>query len=88
MLQKSSTLIGQLATVHICDWLTKVKQIYEQGMLIIGLIINGKNLEDNIPENNIIGTKLSKTANVVMRKMMTMIMLMMKIIFAPVVILI
>ena len=47
-----------------------------------------KNLEDNIPENNVIGTKLSKTANVVMRKMMTMIMLMMKIIFAPVVILI
>ena len=25
---KSSTLIGQLAKVHICDWLTKVKQIY------------------------------------------------------------
>ena len=32
MLQKLSTLIGQLATVHICDWLTKVKRIYEPGM--------------------------------------------------------
>ena len=36
MLQKSSTLIGQLATVHICDWLTKVKQIYEYGMGLRG----------------------------------------------------
>ena len=36
VLQKSSTLIGQLATgtVHICDWLTKVKQIYEPGMIL------------------------------------------------------
>ena len=31
--QKSSTLIGQLATVHICDWLTKVIQIYEPSCL-------------------------------------------------------
>ena len=29
MLQKSSTLIGQLATVHNCDWLTKDKRIYK-----------------------------------------------------------
>ena len=29
MLQKSSTLIGQLATVHNHDWLTKDKQIYK-----------------------------------------------------------
>ena len=33
MLQKLSTLIGQLGTVHICDWLTKVKKIYEPGMI-------------------------------------------------------
>ena len=32
VLQKSSTLLGQLATAHICDWLTKVKWIYESGM--------------------------------------------------------
>ena len=31
--KKSSILIGQLTTVHICNWLTKVKQIYEPGML-------------------------------------------------------
>ena len=30
VLQKLSTLIGQLATAHICDWLTKVK-FYEHG---------------------------------------------------------
>ena len=24
--------MGQLATVQICDWLTKVKQIYDHGM--------------------------------------------------------
>ena len=29
-----STLIGQLGTVHIRDWLTKVKQIYEHGMSV------------------------------------------------------
>ena len=29
VLKKSSTLIGQLATVHNCDWLTKDKQIYK-----------------------------------------------------------
>ena len=29
MLQKSSTLIGQLATVHNCDWLTKDQRIYK-----------------------------------------------------------
>ena len=29
VLQKSSTLIGQLATVHNCDWLTKDKRIYK-----------------------------------------------------------
>ena len=31
---KLSTLIGQLATVLICDLLTKVKQIYEPGMIL------------------------------------------------------
>ena len=35
MLQKLSTLIGQLATVHICDWLTKVKQIYDLSCLLV-----------------------------------------------------
>ena len=30
--QKLSTLLGQLATAYICDWLTKVKRIYEPGM--------------------------------------------------------
>ena len=34
VLKKSSTLIGQLATVHICDWLTKVEQIYEPSCLL------------------------------------------------------
>ena len=29
MLQKSSTPIGQLATVHVRDWLSKDKQIYK-----------------------------------------------------------
>ena len=29
VLQKLSTLIGQLATIHICDWLPKDKQIYK-----------------------------------------------------------
>jgi len=32
--QKLSTLIGQLATVHICDWLTKDKQIYKLSSII------------------------------------------------------
>ena len=32
--QKSSSLIGQLATVQICDWQTKDKQIYELSSLI------------------------------------------------------
>ena len=36
--QKSSTLIGQLATVHICDWLTKIAQIYEHGMAVTNLL--------------------------------------------------
>ena len=35
VLQKSSSLIGQLATIHICDWLTKVKQIYESSFLLV-----------------------------------------------------
>ena len=35
VLQKLSTLIGQLATVHINDWLTKVKQIYESSCLLV-----------------------------------------------------
>ena len=34
MLQKSSTLIGQLATVHNCDWLIKDKQIYKLSSII------------------------------------------------------
>ena len=34
VLQKSSTLIGQLATVHNCDWLTKEKQIYKLSSII------------------------------------------------------
>ena len=34
VLQKPSTLIGQLATVNICDWLTKVIRIYEHGISI------------------------------------------------------
>ena len=34
VLQKLSTLIGQLATVHICDWLTKDKQIYKLSSII------------------------------------------------------
>ena len=29
-----STLIGQLGIVHICDWLTKVEQIYEPSSLL------------------------------------------------------
>ena len=33
VLQKLRTLIGQLATVHICYWLTNVKQIYELSCL-------------------------------------------------------
>ena len=35
LLQKLSTLIGQLATIHICDWLTKVKRIYEPFCLLV-----------------------------------------------------
>ena len=35
VLQKTSTLIGKLATVHICDWLTKVQQIYEPSWLLV-----------------------------------------------------
>ena len=34
MLQKSSSLIGQLDPVRICDWLTKVKWIFEHGMIL------------------------------------------------------
>ena len=33
MLQKSSSLIDQLAIVHICDMLTNVKKIYEPSCL-------------------------------------------------------
>ena len=29
VLQNASTLFGQLGTLHICDWLIEVKQIYE-----------------------------------------------------------
>ena len=35
MLQKSSTLIGQLVIVHICDWLTKFKRVYEPSSLLV-----------------------------------------------------
>ena len=35
VLQKPSTLIGKWATVHICDWLTKVKQINEPSYLLV-----------------------------------------------------
>ena len=38
MLQKLSTLISQQATVHIYDWLTKVKQIYESSCLLVHAI--------------------------------------------------
>ena len=38
VIQKSSTLIGQQATVHIYDWLTKVKQIYESSFLLVHAI--------------------------------------------------
>ena len=33
-LQKSSSLIGHLTTVCICEWLTKVKQIYDPSFLL------------------------------------------------------
>ena len=33
MLQKSNTLIGQLTTVHICDWLTKISYLRTIGIL-------------------------------------------------------
>ena len=42
MLQKSSTLIGQLATVHNCDWLTKDKQIYKLSSISPWVFRNGK----------------------------------------------
>ena len=32
--KKLSTLFGQLTTVHICDWLIKVKQVYEPSFLL------------------------------------------------------
>ena len=32
--QNTSTLICQLGTVHICDWLTKFKHIYEPSCLL------------------------------------------------------
>ena len=35
MLQKLNILIGKLATVHIFDWLKKVKQIYELFCLLV-----------------------------------------------------
>ena len=35
MLQKSSTLIGQRFIVHICDWLTKFKRVYEPSSLLV-----------------------------------------------------
>ena len=35
VIQKLSTLISQQATVHIYDWLTKVKQIYEPFCLLV-----------------------------------------------------
>ena len=35
VLKKSSTIIGQLATVHICDRLTKVNQIHEPSYLLV-----------------------------------------------------
>ena len=38
VIQKLSTLISQQATVHIYDWLTKVKQIYESSCLLVHAI--------------------------------------------------
>ena len=35
VLLKLSTLIGQQAKVHICDWLKKVKRIYEPSCLLV-----------------------------------------------------
>ena len=35
VVKKSSPPIGQSATVHICDWLTKVKQNYEASFLLV-----------------------------------------------------
>ena len=40
VLQKLSTLIGQLATVHIFDWLTKDQQIYKLSPMIFMCILN------------------------------------------------
>ena len=40
MLEKSSTIIDQLATVHVCDWLTKVWRIYEPSCLLLNAIWN------------------------------------------------
>ena len=40
MLQKLSTLIGQLAIVHTCDWLTKVELIYEATYLLVHEVNN------------------------------------------------
>ena len=34
------TLIGQLGTAHICDWLIKVKQIYEPSCLLFHGLYN------------------------------------------------
>ena len=34
MLQNASSLIGQLGTVHIHDWVTKIKKIYEPSCLL------------------------------------------------------
>ena len=45
VLQKSSTLIGQLSTVHICDWLIKVKQIYELSCLLVNALFTLKVLK-------------------------------------------
>ena len=56
--QKSSTLIGQQATVQIYDWLTKVKQIYEPSCLLVhgwfsftlwGIIMKSVGVEHRAP---------------------------------------
>ena len=46
---KLSSLIGQLATVHICDWLTKVKQIYAVLSADLWQLGPSCNKKENIP---------------------------------------
>lgn len=67
VLQKSSFSNGQLAEVHICDWLTNVKRIYEPSCLLFYGSRLGQKVQKSLgPQNFSLDTLLETTPSLLL----------------------